>query len=50
MFVARYLYDRGLERQIESGLNVVGAWNRADAVICYGKSGEISTNGASRSR
>jgi TnpA family transposase len=44
LFVARYLYDRDLQRQIESGLNVVEAWNRANAVICYGKSGEISTN------
>ncbi len=44
IFVARYLYDRGLQRQIESGLNVVEAWNRANAVICYGKSGEVSTN------
>lgn len=26
------------------GSNVVEAWNRANAVICYGKSGEISTN------
>ncbi len=42
--MARYLYDRDLQRQIESGLNVVEAWNRANAVICYGKSGEISTN------
>jgi TnpA family transposase len=23
---------------------VVEAWNRANAVICYGKSGEVSTN------
>jgi TnpA family transposase len=44
LFVARYLLDRDLQRQIESGLNVVEAWNRANAVICYGKSGEISTN------
>ena len=44
MFVVRYLYDRDLQRQIESGLNVVEAWNRANAVICYGKSGEISTD------
>jgi TnpA family transposase len=42
--VARYLYDRDLQRQIESGLNVAEAWNRANAVICYGKSGELSTN------
>ncbi|MFB4285250.1 Tn3 family transposase [Nonomuraea sp. MTCD27] len=43
-FVARYLYDRDLQREIEEGLNVVEAWNRADSVICYGRGGEISTN------
>lgn len=25
-------------------MNVVEAWNQANAVICYGKRGEISTN------
>ena len=44
LFVARYLFDRDLQRQIEQGLNVVESWNRANAIICYGKSGEISTN------
>jgi len=44
LFVARYLFDRNLQRQIEQGLNVVESWNRANSVICYGKSGEISTN------
>lgn len=43
-FVARYLRDRDLQREIEEGLNVVEAWNRANAVICYGRGGEISTN------
>ncbi|MFE2425752.1 Tn3 family transposase [Streptomyces sp. NPDC059373] len=43
-FVARYLRDRDLQREIEEGLNVVEAWNRANAVIYYGKGGEISTN------
>ena len=43
-FVARYLYDRDLQREIEEGLNVVEAWNRANLVICYGRGGEISTN------
>ena len=42
--MARYLFDRDLQRQIEQGLNVVESWNRANAIICYGKSGEISTN------
>lgn len=40
-FVARYLRDRDLQREIEEGLNVVESWN---AVIYYGKGGEISTN------
>jgi len=44
IFVARYLRDRGLQREIEEGLNVVEAWNGANAVICYGRGGDISTN------
>ena len=44
IFVARYLRDRELQREIEEGLNVVEAWNGANAVICYGRGGEISTN------
>jgi TnpA family transposase len=43
-FVARYLRDRDLQREIEEGLNVVEAWNGANAVICYGRGGEISSN------
>jgi len=39
-----YLRDRDLQRGIEEGLNVVEAWNGANAVICYGRRGEISTN------
>ncbi|MET8162509.1 Tn3 family transposase [Sphaerisporangium sp. NPDC005289] len=44
VFVARYLRDRDLQREIEEGLNVVESWNRANGVICYGRGGEISTN------
>ncbi|MGV9773304.1 Tn3 family transposase [Streptosporangium sp. NPDC003464] len=44
IFVARYLRERDLQRQIEEGLNVVEAWNGANTVICYGRGGEISTN------
>ncbi|MGH3149278.1 MAG: Tn3 family transposase, partial [Streptosporangiaceae bacterium] len=44
IFVARFLRDRGLQREIEEGLNVVEAWNGANAVICYGRGGEISIN------
>jgi TnpA family transposase len=44
VFAARYLRDRDLQREIEEGLNVVEARNGANAVICYGRGGEISTN------
>lgn len=44
IFVARYLRERNLQREIEEGLNVVESWNAANAVIYYGKGGEISTN------
>lgn len=37
--IARYL-----QHEIEEGVNVVEAWNRANAVIRYGKGGGISTN------
>ncbi|MEV5893770.1 Tn3 family transposase [Nonomuraea fuscirosea] len=43
-FVARYLRDRDLQREIEEGLNVVEARNRANSVICYGRGGEIFAN------
>ncbi|MFY1621568.1 Tn3 family transposase [Micromonospora sp. WMMD735] len=44
VFVARYLRDRGLQREINEGLNVVESWNRANSVIFYGKGGDIATN------
>lgn len=44
IFVSRYLRERALQREIEEGLNVVESWNAANAVIYYGKGGEISTN------
>jgi len=44
IFVCRYLRDRDLQREIEEGLNVVEAWNRVNAVIFFGKSGEFATN------
>jgi TnpA family transposase len=40
----RPLPARDLQREIEEGLNVIESWNRANAVIYYGKGGEISTN------
>jgi len=33
IFVARYLRDRDLQREINEGLNVVESWNRANSVI-----------------
>jgi TnpA family transposase len=44
IFLARYLRDRDLQREIGEGLNVVESWNRANAVIFFGKGGDISTN------
>jgi hypothetical protein len=44
IFIARYLRDRDLQREIGEGLNVVESWNRANAVIFFGKGGDIATN------
>jgi TnpA family transposase len=44
LFVARYLRDRDLQREINEGLNVIESWNRANSVIFYGKGGDIATN------
>ena len=44
IFVARYLRHRDLQREINEGLNVVESWNRANAVIFFGKGGDIATN------
>jgi TnpA family transposase len=44
IFVARYLRDRDLQREIQEGLNVVEDWNGANDVIFFGKSGELASN------
>src|SRR5437773_2285488 len=44
IFVARYLRERDLQREINEGLNVVESWNRANSVIFFGKGGDIATN------
>jgi len=44
IFVARFLRDRQMQREITEGLNVVEAFNRANAVIYYGKGAEIASN------
>ena len=35
---------RDLQREINEGLNVVESWNGANAVIFYGKGGDIAAN------
>lgn len=44
IFTARYLRSRELQREINTGLNVVESWNRANSVIAYGKGGGLATN------
>ena len=44
IFVARYLLERDLQREVEEGLNVVESWNGANAVISYGNGGAYATN------
>jgi len=44
IFVARYLRQRDLQREINEGLNIVESWNRANSVIFFGKGGDIATN------
>ncbi|HEY5984930.1 MAG TPA: Tn3 family transposase, partial [Streptosporangiaceae bacterium] len=44
IFVARYLRDRDLQREINESLNVMEAWNRVNAIIFFGKGGDLATN------
>jgi TnpA family transposase len=44
IFVCRYLRDRELQHEIESGLNVVEGWNGVNDVLFFGKSGELASN------
>jgi TnpA family transposase len=44
IFLARYLRSRQLQKEIHEGLNVVESWNRANAVIFYGKGGDLASN------
>jgi TnpA family transposase len=44
IFACRYLRDRSLQREINSGLNVVESWNYGNSVIFFGKGGDIPGN------
>jgi TnpA family transposase len=44
LFVARYLRDRDLQREINEGLNVVESWNGGNSIIFYGKGGDMTIN------
>jgi TnpA family transposase len=44
IFLARYLRDRDLQREINAGLNVVENYNGVNDYIFFGRSGELSSN------
>ena len=44
LFVARYLRDRDLQREVNEGLNVMESWNGGTLVLFFGKGGDIATN------
>jgi TnpA family transposase len=44
VFLARYLRSRGLQREINDGLNIIESWNRANSVIFFGKESQLSSN------
>ena len=44
IFVCRYLRDRDLQREVNSGLNIVEGWHGVNDVIFFGKSGELASN------
>ena len=41
IFACRYLRDRQLQREIGTGLNVGESWNGGNAVVYFGKGGDI---------
>ena len=44
IFVCSYLRDRELQREINAALNVAESWNAGNAVLHYGKGGDIPGN------
>ena len=50
IFLARYLCERDLQREINEGLNVVESWNGANSLIFFGKGGDIASCALRRRR
>jgi TnpA family transposase len=44
IFACRYLRDRELQREVGMGLNVGESWNSGNAVVYFGKGGDIPGN------
>jgi TnpA family transposase len=44
IFACRYLRDRDLQREIGTGLNVGESWNSGNAVVYFGKGGDLPGN------
>ena len=42
IFVCEYLTSEALRREVHEGRQVVETWNSANAVLFYGKSGELT--------
>lgn len=44
IFLCKYLSDKGLRREINSGLNVIERWNGVNSFIFYGNGNELVSN------
>ena len=44
IFLARYLHDVGLRREIHEGLNVIEQWNGATDFVFFARRGELASN------
>lgn len=44
IFVCRYLRDRQLQRDTNSGLNVVESWNSGNDIVFHGNRGQLTSN------